>query len=116
MHQLSDYNEAPGHLISKDWSYDLVKIEEELKPEQCQPGLWCQWVISDDCTLLEWDGGEKFYYYTEWLEYMIKHFFNPWGIKLNGEIEWNGEDRNDRGKIVVTDNEVIVKQAKVTYE
>jgi hypothetical protein len=47
---------------------------------------------------------------------MIKHFFNTWGIKLNGQIEWNGEDRNDRGKIIVTDNEVIVKQAKVTYE
>lgn len=114
-----DYNESPGKLeYDKNIDFRLRWDENErrIKDGKCQPGLWCQWVISEDGTLLEWDGGEKFYYYTEWLKYMISHFFQPWGIKLNGEIEWEGEDRNDRGKIVVKDNEVKIKQAKITFE
>lgn len=81
-----------------------------------QPGLWCQWTLTPDGTELQWDGGEKFYNYTEWLEYLIKHFFQPWGIVLNGEIEWQGEDRNDMGKIVVDNNNVSTLLARVTYE
>ena len=72
-----------------------------------QPGLWCQWIINDDEELI-WDGGEKFYNYVEWLEYLIEHFFAPSGYVLNGEVHYEGEDRNDFGKIVVKDNEVKV--------
>lgn len=110
-----DYNQPPGHVISTDWSFSWTENQKRVAEGKCQPGLWCQWIISDDGTELKWDGGEKFYYYTEWLNYMINHFFEPWGIKLNGEIEWKGEDRNDIGKIVVIDNEVIIKEAKITY-
>jgi hypothetical protein len=46
---------------------------------------------------------------------MIKHFFKPWGITLDGEIEWQGEDRSDMGKIVVEDNDVTVLEGKITY-
>lgn len=75
--------------------------------ERVQPGLWCQWVIEDN--ELTWDGGEKFYNYIEWLEYMIEHFFKPLNYILNGEIEWQGEDSSDRGVIVVEDNVVSIK-------
>jgi hypothetical protein len=71
------------------------------RPPKTQPGLWCQWVVSEDGDQLEWDGGEKFYNYTEWLVYMVKNFFEPWGVKLNGTIEWRGEDWDDHGKIKV---------------
>ena len=47
---------------------------------------------------------------------MIKHFFTPWEIILNGQIEWEGEDRNDRGKIIVENNKVTIKEAKIIYE
>lgn len=106
-----DYNQSPGYLNGKNlnWSQTYTENNRRIQAGKCQPSLWCQWVISDDGTLLEWDGGEKFYYYTEWLKYMINHFFTPWGIKLNGEIEWEGEDRNDKGKIVVKDNLVTIK-------
>jgi hypothetical protein len=80
-----------------------------------QPGLWCNWILTDDGTELKWNGSEKFCSYVEWLEYLIKHFFEPWGIELNGEIEWQGEDRYDIGKIVVDDNEVEVKEGSITY-
>lgn len=77
-------------------------------PPYGQPGLWCDWIINDD-NELEWDGVEKFYYYEEWLEYLINHFFEPEGYILNGEIDFYGEDPSDFGKIIVTDNVVEIK-------
>ena len=32
---------------------------------------------------LEWDGGEKFYEYVKWLEYVIKYIFKGWGLKAD---------------------------------
>lgn len=80
------------------------------------PGFWCQWVPNSEGTAIEWDGGEKFYNYVEWIEYLIQHFFEPWGVKLNGEVEWSGEESDDLGLISVKDNVVTVKQGKVVYE
>jgi len=80
------------------------------------PGLWCQWEISEDGSELRWDNGEKFYNYVEWLEYIIKHFFIPWGIKANGTIYWYGEEREDIGKIKVRDNEIFVFGGQFIYK
>jgi hypothetical protein len=81
-----------------------------------QPGLWCQWVPTENDDGIEWDSGEKFYHYTEWLAYIIKHFLQPWGYILNGEVEWFGEDRDDRGKIVVENNIISTKRARIVWE
>ena len=81
-----------------------------------QPGLWCGWEVSENGTALRWDGGEKFYNYVAWMKYLIKKFFIPWGRKLNGEIYWYGEDREDIGKIKVKDNEVEVFDGEIRYE
>lgn len=77
-------------------------------PSRTQPGLWCQWIINDNGEL-EWDGNEKFYNYVEWLEYLIGNFFAPEGYILNGTIEFQGEDEDDFGSIVVKDNVVTVE-------
>ncbi len=81
-----------------------------------QPGLWCQWRPDSSGTAIVWDGGEKFYDYTEWLRYLIDSFLKPWGYVLNGEVTWQGEDSTDIGKIVVTDNAVVVKPGRIVYE
>jgi hypothetical protein len=47
-----------------------------------QPGLWCQWVPTNDRKGIEWDGGEKFYAYVEWIIFIIEHFLKPWGRTL----------------------------------
>jgi hypothetical protein len=78
-----------------------------------QPGLWCQWVIEGD--KLVWDEGEKFYDYVKWLEYLIKHFFATSGYILNGTVYYDGEDPDDFGKIIVTDNVVRVVYGKRVY-
>jgi len=85
-------------------------------PPSTQPGLWCQWVNFDDGARLEWDGNEKFYSYIEWLKYIIKNFFIPWGIVAEGTITWVGEDSSDMGKISVKNNEVSIFNGEVTYE
>lgn len=81
-----------------------------------QPGLWCQWIPTQNNTGIKWDGGEKFYNYVEWIEYIIEHFLKPWDYTLNGEVEWDGEDRDDRGKIVIENNIVSTKTAKTVWE
>lgn len=68
------------------------------------PGLWCQWVPTEDGTGIEWDQGEKFYEYEAWLTYLIKTFLDPWGYELNGTVQYRGEDPEDFGVLVVENN------------
>lgn len=74
------------------------------KSPMSQPGLWCQWVATDDGTQLVWDQSEKFYMFVSWLEYMVTHFFQPWGYILNGKVYWQGEDHEDNGVIYLENN------------
>jgi len=73
-----------------------------------QPSLWCQWVPNEDGTAIEWDGGEKFYAYSEWLFYLINKVLAPNGYTLNGTVVWQGEETGDVGKIHVVNNVVTV--------
>jgi len=100
-----DENDFSNFGQSKD-----ISIISSNQPPSNQPGLWLGWVISesDGIYYLEWDGAEKFYYYIQWLEYLINNIFNKNGILLNGDIKWFGEDREDIGVISVTDNNVEI--------
>lgn len=115
-----DYNSASGEIGWKEYDGDWVKRDEMRKALNAdkikQPGLWCQWELNDDGTELRWDGGEKFYNYIEWLEYLIVHFFKPWKIKLNGEIYWVGEDSDDRGMIKVVNNKITIYDSETVYK
>lgn len=85
-------------------------------PPSTQPGLWCQWVPTPDGLYIEWDGGEKFYHYVEWIEYLIKKVLAPKGYVLNGVVYWQGEENQDTGKIVIKNNKVTTKEGRITYE
>lgn len=87
---------------------DTADVADYNSPPGEQPGLWMQWTPNSNGTGYEWDGGEKFYEYEEWLRYAIEHFFKPWGYTLNGEIEWQGEDSGDRGILNVNNNTLRV--------
>ena len=105
-------------------------------PPPGQPGLWCQWVPKKKAgarglrlagwqdeeepeegiyTHLGWDGGEKFYAYTEWLKYLVENFLGPWGYVLNGEVTWQGEERGDIGKIVMENNQISIKAGHIEW-
>lgn len=104
-----------GNPTENDWGQrDDGTILDHNKPPTGQPGLWCQWTVENfgaeagpDYRLV-WDGGEKFYGYVAWLTYLIQHFYGPWGLQLSGEIEWAGEDSDDRGCIRVRENRISI--------
>ena len=74
------------------------------RPPKTQPSLWLQWVPTEDRMGIEWDGGEKFYSYVEWIEYLITAILAPRGYVLNGSVEWRGEEWDDIGIIRIEDN------------
>ena len=95
-------------------------------PPDGQPGLWCQWVPTDDGNAIEWDQSEKFYDSAAWMKYLIEHFVGqdplaqkelPFltGHTCNGEIEAQGEDSGDLWKLIVKDNRVSVARASIVF-
>lgn len=109
-----DFNNPPGQVdrANMTWREYWQERERRIKDGECQPGLWCDWIITEDGRFLEWNGAEKFYDYIAWLKYLIDRFFNVWGIELNGEINWQGENYQDRGTIEVKHNVVGKKKKK----
>jgi len=111
-----DYNHAPGEERNRFSNTNPIIPANHLG----QPGLWCQWVPTDDGAFIEWDGGEKFYDSTEWIRYIVDHFLSPWGRTLSGAVDWQGEDSDDRGTIYAVDgvihavNDVITKPGPPT--
>lgn len=92
-----------GQLFCED--EDTAVVDHNEPPSQ-QPGLWCQWVAAECGHHIMWDGGEKFYYYVEWLKYIIKVFLQPRGDELVGEVFYAGDSEDDVGWIVVRNKEV----------
>lgn len=90
-----------GGYAGQDRDESIVDYNE---PPKGQPGLWCRWEPSKDAAAIVWDGGEKFYYYVEWMRYLLDHFLTPWGYVVNGRVTWQGEDEADIGTITVADN------------
>ena len=110
-----DLREAVGLPIGREGEFsliDTVGILDSNKPPACQPGLWCQWIPTYDGEFLEWDGGEKFYSYCEWLRYLMDNIFKVWGVTVSGEVEYNGESYDDEGVIRVIDGVI----QRVEYE
>ena len=84
-------------------------------PACTQPGLWCDWEIDATNNELVWNEAEKFYYYIDWLEYLIDNFFEPLGYVLNGEVKWEGEESEDLGIIHVENNVIDVSYGVHAY-
>lgn len=96
-------------LTVKEKEY-LIKLSRTRQNIKNKPGYWVHWIPNEDGTELKWDGGEKFYKYVEWLEYLIKNYFSKRGVELNGIVEWRGEDLDDTGEIKVVNNVIEVNK------
>jgi len=97
----------------QDHDDSILEYNQEPKG---QPGLWCQWVPNKDGTAIEWDGNEKFYFYIEWIEYLVENYLAPWGYVLNGEVIWTGEEPSDIGKINIIDNKIEILHGEIVYK
>ena len=101
--------------VGGDEGHGDPSIVDYNTPPFAQPGLWCQWAPTSKRTI-EWDQGGKFYYATEWIQYIIERVLIPRGYVLNGEVKWYGEESCDMGVICISANIVTEKIAKITYE
>lgn len=78
------------------------------------PGLWCQWIPTEENQGIEWDGCEKFYEAQAWLKFIIENYLKPWGYILNGRVKIHFGYREypfDEGILEVKDNEVSAYEA-----
>jgi len=114
---------AAGLPIGEDGSYfvggggDFGQGDDESvidlnEPPEGQPNKWCDFEIHGDTLRIRYG---KTYCYVKWLKYIIKHFIQQWGYKLNGEVFWDGEESSDNGKIEVLDNTVSVYDLVPVY-
>ena len=103
---------------------DTTGVLTPMGPPRGQPNLNCDWTPSLDGKYLEWNGSEKFYDCTEWMRYLMDHFLNsnhlapmPFlqGHSCNGTIDAQGEEMNDRYRIVVTEGKVVTQSAIIQW-
>lgn len=122
--------------VAVDWgqSRDPDIYDYNFPPPEL-PGLWCHWTPNDEGTWLEWDGGEKFYYGAEWMDFVVNKLLSPEAAAfvkkheheddrllafkcnhtVNGQFDAEGEDSGDKWKLIITDNVVSVSQGSITY-
>lgn len=103
-----DYGEDGEYFIPDDFNDETAVVDYNIPPSD-QPSLWLNWEITEDGKYLQWDGGESFRCYLEWLDYLANNFFVPNGISLNGSVEYQGWDERDKGTIFIENNQVKVK-------
>jgi len=101
-------------LDTKTFKYLKQISEGEHEKLDGMPKWWCPWNPEDEETIIADDG--KAYDAEEWLTYIIEHILKPKGYILNGEVEWSGDESDDRGRYVVTNNKVKTQVAKIIYE
>lgn len=70
-----------------------------------KPQSYMQWVPAESLEHIVWDGGEKFYNYIEWLQWLCEKLA-VFGIEINGTLYWSGEDITDNGRIEVCASKV----------
>jgi hypothetical protein len=109
-------------------------IRHHDRPFYGQPSLWCCWVPTADGTGIVWNGQEKSAHGPEWIAYLRDHFLAPDAIiqqmqrdgawpedwpsfegftfdhTLNGIMSAEGDNPDDVWGLVVTDNEITVRE------
>jgi len=112
-----DRKKGPYFVDGSGWhgQYRDPDVNDFNSPPHGQPGLWCQWIPTNNGKHIVWDGGEKFYGSLEWMDYLITHFIgdNPIAKSelpflrshtCNGIITAKGENKDDRWCIAVVNN------------
>lgn len=88
---------------------ELDDIDGREQDDDKMPSGYNQWKLTPDCRHIEWDGGEKFYDYVEWLQYIIDTVLTPNDIALSGSVAYSGENASDNG-ILTIENGIAVQR------
>jgi hypothetical protein len=62
--------------------------------------------VSEDREFILPEQDESRHGFRMWLKLLIEYYLAPRGYVLEGEVTWEGEDRDDCGTIFVKDNQV----------
>jgi len=82
----------------------FAAIAESSEPDL--PGYGSLLTVSEERDAILPEEGESRHGVRMWLKLLIEHFLGPRGYVLNGEVEWDGEDLEDRGRLFIKDNEL----------
>jgi hypothetical protein len=94
--------------LNLDQYTDLMEICDN-GPREEGPGGYLQWRPTARGKSIKWDGGEKFYGYIDWMNW-LGGWLKARNIDSNGTITWQGEDARDRGVIEVVHGYVKTKE------
>lgn len=95
-----------GRKLTMGEAKQLLEINDSDEAEKTTGiDAYFQWVPSEDLQHIVWDGNEKFYKYTEQLEWLCRWLADR-QISANGVLYWRGEESSDTGTLVVTQNAV----------
>ena len=84
---------------------EIADLDSDKVREITSIEAYLQWVPTETLDGIVWDGNEKFYEYVPLLRWLCG-WLKERGIEANGELLWYGEDTSDRGRIVVSRNDV----------
>jgi hypothetical protein len=121
LHRFADsrrHQRPEGPYSTLDYSYSEVPRGDYSQPADGQPGLWCDWEPTGGGTAIRWNGSEKFYEATAWMQYLIDHFLKPdaaakgqpgfeeftFDHMVNGVIHAQGDEPSDTWDLRVTAN------------
>lgn len=77
----------------------------------------CQWIYDDDYDpCLVWDQGVNFYEYIGWIRYLVETILAPRGYILNGSVDWEAQDRDDVGRILIENNKIRIQKQVIFWE
>lgn len=115
------HHRPEGPYSTRDYLFGDLDSKDLNRPHDEQPSLWCNWEPTDDGTGIRWNGAEKFYDATKWMQYLIDHFLKPEGAAkgqpgfekftfnhvVSGVIQAQGDDPDDQWELLVLDNEAV---------
>ena len=97
--------------LSKEPSAEAIAALERLYREppnghDGKPHSRCQWLLTPDHRQIAWDSNEKFYFWQEWLQWIIDRVLKPEGLELSGDVAYHGEEDGDSGTIEIVNGRV----------
>lgn len=84
---------------------DTLLEDYDYGPPVNLPDYGTDWYLGglmDGRDVLRHEDGKSRGLYTDWLAWLVENILTPWGISLNGEVTWDGDDEGDMGRIVCT--------------
>jgi len=85
----------------------LHKLSEGISDLKDTPRGRCQWITCNQNSII-FDGGEKCYYYVDWLHYLVDKILKPKNYVLHGTMVWIAENDIDKGLIVISNNKITI--------